>query len=276
MQVIKAVVLDLTTFAIDAIKSAAHNLLPARQEPLALPDGRTNVADPVQEPVSVVRNLEEAIAPAGSYYFAGEGERTLYMHPTVTFDGAVKVVPYGEKVLVHSLEGRFASVTIGSRSGWMLKDVLYSESDRVLPQFVVGSTYGSDSTETKKLRFAINDEFLGGAVRAPLSASEYVTYRLWKAGKQLPWGETRPRLPGSWQRLLKGAAGIYSGVSPKTGSVMEYLDDEVAALAFVDAVAPDETIRISMIAEDDDSRYLEQELSKDSWRELRPVFISVL
>lgn len=269
MQVLKAVVLDLAEFAIDSIANVVRMLLPARQRPLALPGVRLS-------PHALLAGKEAHAdhMADGLHCYIGESDCCLYTHPTVIFDGAQKRLLYGDRVAVHRYEGRFASVTAGADSGWVLKDVLFREVDDVLPRLVVGAIYDCDHRETMKLRKAIGDEFLGAAVHAPLTSVEYVTYRLMRAGKRFPWGTIRPRTPGSWQRLLKGAAGVHSGVSPKTGSVMEYHGSEADVLAYVDAVAPDETIRISMISDDDNARYLEQELTKDSWRELRPVFIS--
>ena len=279
MQVMKAVVLDLAQFALAAVSRKVRRLLPARQKRLALP-GVTHESPALLAPISVPLTVVELHASTRPLHeqrhFVGVGDAVLYIHPTVTFDSAITSVPYGAEVLVHRFENRFASVTYGEYAGWMLKDTLHTEIDAVLPRFVVGLTYHYEDENTEKVRNYIHDAFSGGAAHAPLASVEYVTYRLLRVGHSIPWGATRPRVAGSWQRLLKGVRGVYSGIVPKTGSIMEYETEGVGVVAYVEAVAPDETIRISMILDDDNARYLEQELTKESWRELRPVFISIV
>lgn len=279
MRVIRAVIVDLAEFALSAVSKRARGLLSARQERLALPGVRREPSVLLSSGTEEL-TIEEALASTRAIteqrHFVGSSTAMLYIHPSVTFDGAVCNVPYGSEVLVNKFENRFASVSFGQQTGWMLKDALYTEQTAVFPQFLVGATYESDHQSTKKLRAYIGDSFSGAASHAPLSSVEYVTYRLARLRKEIPWGSVRPRIAGNWQRLLKGERGVHIGIVPKTGAVMEYHLEDVGHLAYVDAVAPDGTVRVSMIADDDASRYLEVELSEESWKELRPVFIQLL
>ena len=65
------------------------------------------------------------------------------------------------------------------------------------------------------------------------------------------------------------------GVTPKTESVMEYIVDDIGHLAFVEAVFPDGSMKITEIGKFDDNAYTEGILASDQWKELRPVFIEI-
>lgn len=273
----KAVLADLFTFARTQVTKSLHRLLPARRERLGLPPVRPSLLMPPNR----LPTLEDVVSTDSvrmqyERCYVADTSAELLVHPTVTFDGVQRAVPYGSEVVVERYEGRFAFVTLSSGSGWILKDSLVSTVQDVLPQFTVGTSYASDHTETRKLRSYIEDAFAGSQARAPLSGVEYVTYKLKRKGQVVPWGTVRPRTAGLWQQLLKGVRGVHSGIVPKTGSVMEYNSDHGGEVSYVEAVSPEETIRVSMVSDDDESRYLELELSKESWRELRPIFIEIL
>ncbi|MCR4286353.1 MAG: hypothetical protein NUW00_05660, partial [Candidatus Kaiserbacteria bacterium] len=73
-----------------------------------------------------------------------------------------------------------------------------------------------------------------------------------------------------------GVPHVHVGVVPKMGSIMEYISDaDTGHLAFVEAVFPDDTISVSEVNFPDSGIYNERELSKDEWKELKPVFIAV-
>jgi surface antigen len=119
-------------------------------------------------------------------------------------------------------------------------------------------------------------DFLGAATQLPLSGVEYVTYRLYQAGRKIVWPEHWGRVAGSWQRKLRGVKGVRMDVLPHTGAVMEYIIDDVGFVAFVEAVSPANRITISGIGLVHEGQYTEERLEHATWRELRPVFISVL
>ncbi len=290
MQVVKAVVLDLMDFALESLLGVVRRLLPAHTAPLALPDvrdvsqlklrGAAPITDTQTSSKALTATPSRPHTPAAGllaeHRYVGETAVQLHLHPTITFDGVLMTVPYGAEVTVHRFEGRFALISYETDTGWVLKDALYPAIEMVQPQLVAGMTYDYDNQETEKLRQCISDEFSGAAAQVSLSSAEHVTYRLQRAHRTVPWGHTRPRLPGVWQQLLRGVRGVHVSIGPKTGSVMEYQYEQAGQLAYVEAVAPDETIRIAYISDHDDARYVEAELSKESWRELRPVFIEVL
>jgi len=92
---------------------------------------------------------------------------------------------------------------------------------------------------------------------------------------QLPGGNVRLRIPGTWQRKLKGGIGVHIGIAPKTESIMEYIVDDVGHLAFVEAVFPDGSMNITEIGKYNDSTYTEDTLQSEQWKELSPVFLEI-
>jgi hypothetical protein len=279
MEIIKAVLIDLFRFVLYCFQSTTN----APTTPLALPE---EPKYPKLSAPAILNKIEQRTYPVlGAPQsdrtdirreYVSVAEADVFLYPTATFDGVITTIPYGTPVTVLHPDGRFVSVSNERFSGWMLKDTLAKEYDTLIPMFTFGDCYDQNNLETIKLRSVIQDCFRGGAVGSPLSAPEYVTYRLHLKNIQLPWGNKRPRVAGNWQKFLKGTAGIHVGIVPKTGAIMEYQSDFSSLLAYVEAVFPDETIRISQILEDDNSRFVEQVYTKEDWKELRPVFIEVL
>ena len=208
--------------------------------------------------------------------YAGTVAVPLFSNPTIAFDSQIATIPYGDLVMMHEPQGRFYKVLWNGKDGWVLKDDLVDRTLGVHPQFRVGGENLIDHSNTAYVRTIINDIFGLSRSEFPLQAGEYIVYRLWKKGLRIAWPETRPRVPGVWHSILKGVPGIHIGVIPKAGSVMEYiLEGDIGHLAFVEAVFPDETISLSEVNYPDSGIYNERELTRDMWRELRPVFITV-
>lgn len=212
----------------------------------------------------------------GSQYFIGEKETYMYIDPVISFDSATKKLQYGDFVQVLKLGGRWAYVRIREKDGWILKDALRDKAADVFPSFTLGAVYAHESPDTIKLRLCIQDQFQGSVSSSILSDAEYVTYKLSRKGKQILWGDARPRIAGTWQQRLKGQSGIHIGIKPKTESVMEYIADSIGHLAFVEAVFPDDTVEVSAIGLQNDGEFTKKAMSKEEWIELRPVFIQVL
>ncbi len=212
----------------------------------------------------------------GYQYFTGSIDTPFYQDPVRAFDGVLKIVPYGTKVRLVSLKGRWAQVRIAGRVGWIFKDVLIEDANGVYPRFVTDMMYGADNQQTIKLRKCIDDAFAGEQGGHPLSAAEYVHYRLLQKRRKIDWGDIRMRIPGTWQRKLRGNSGVHIGIEPKTESVMEYHIDDLGYLAFVEAVFPDKSIHITQIDKAGTHQYTDEMLLQNQWRELRPVFIAIL
>ena len=198
----------------------------------------------------------------------------LFLEPVASFDSVIMTVPYGTSLPVYQAENRWYKVEYRGHSGFVLKDAV--TTDNIFPQFHLGQYYDDKNIETIKLRSFIHDEFNGGLIDAPLQDVEYVTYKLRRKGKLLPWSEERPRVSGNWKQLLRGALGVHIGILPKNDSVMEVVgDDAIGQVSYVEAVFPDESIIVSEVGFPEEGRYSERTLPKEEWREFRPVFIAV-
>ena len=274
--------MDLMEFAVFSIRSKIRFLLKAKDEPLLLKELEPPLSLSAPASVGSEINLKSPEEPtvflssASHVNFVGEVGTTLFVHPAITFDSVLSVIPYGDKVFVHELQGRFASVSWHGLNGWVLKDVLYDDKNDVMPTFTAGMVYTADKPAVMKLRSFIGDEFSGKLASVPLTSVEYAYYKLMTKERVLDWGRTRPREAGMWQSILKGRPGIHIGLIPKTGTVMEYLTPSGGQLAYVDRVSPNEEITISGVSEGVEAVYFEQTLKKVEWIELRPVFIAVV
>ncbi len=240
-------------------------------EPTLVPDRSENTAVP-----PVDQSLTQALlyAPVIMYVSAAAGT-PFQIAPQQEFDGVTEVLPYGSAVTVVGYRGRYASV-LRHHTGFVLKDHLQSDKTIVWPQFVSGTTYLASDPVTIMVRSIIADEFGAGALAIPLQAGEYIVERLLVDGRRITWSNERPRLPGTWQNLLKGTTGIHSGIAPKTDSVMEWnTDGGEGRLAYVETVAPDSSIQVSLVGLTEAGVYETKVFTSGQWRELRPVFIEV-
>jgi len=212
----------------------------------------------------------------GEQYFIGVPEAYLYTDPVVAFDTASSTHLYGTMVMVLKLGGRWAFVRVYDEEGWILKDVLREQAKDVFPSFVPEVVYDASNEETQKLRLCIDDMFLGGEVGTLLSDVEYVTFRLKRKGRSILWGTERPRIAGTWQKKLRGKPGVHMTITPKTESVMEFVTQDEGHVCYVEAVFPDESIKVSTVGLYTEGVYHESMMQKEEWRELRPVFIEVV
>lgn len=218
----------------------------------------------------------ETILADDTTYFIGEEDVFLFYEAVFAFDSAICLLPYGSQVSVRKLGGRWAHVRTDIGEGWILKDSLRADRNDVFPVLVDTVTYAHEHPETKKLRRIISDTFYGEQSLLPLTDVEFVTYRLGESGKRIPWSFERPRVSGTWQRLLRGKEGIHITIVPKAGSVMEYTHEDIGHVAYVESVFPDESIAIASVGLINEGEYTTTVLTHDVWRELRPVFINII
>ena len=274
MDVLRAVVDDLIEFAWQLVtgrQSATAGLTPPTSEPAAEAPQPT-VARVIDRPIEV-HTMTVPTFRAGEPYFVGTPDAVLYLDPVITFDNAQTVLPYGQKVILTELRGRWAAIRYDDIAGWIMKDALVARLVDVTPQLRPGHYYDASDPETRKLRACIHDLFSGRVGGYPLNAAEYVYYRIIADKRCVPWGSMRFRVAGTWQRKLRGQPGVHMGVVPKTGAVMEYVIDDIGYLGYVDAVYPDESIKVTGIGLDDEGIYTERDYTKAAWKELRPIFL---
>ena len=200
----------------------------------------------------------------------------VFDRPVWAFDTVVATLSYATEVSLEGYQGRFARVSGSFGTGWVLKDDVTAERTDIWPHLVSGQTYLATDTETKLIRTVIGDQFFAAELFLPLRTEEYATYCLQNYGRSLPWGSERPRLAGEWHGLLKGKRGVFMGILPKTGSIMEaYPEGGEPFLAYVKAVLPDTTITIAAVGKDTEGTYTEEITASSLWQTWRPVFIQV-
>lgn len=278
MRIVLAVIDDLFQFArtrlfgIDDRLIAHERTIPEMNlfQPSLLPSYKEKIY--LLAPASPIEGQETFSSP-GSLYFVGINKAYLHTDPVVAFDVVLGELSYGDQVRVLKLGGRWAYVKAEDKEGWIFKDALREQAKDVFPAFEEGKLYDAANEETKKLRLCIHDMFWGDKSSLLLTDAEYVAYKLLRKGRSLPWTAERPRTPGTWQKKLRGKQGVHIGITPKTDSVMEYVIDDIGYVAYVDAVFPDESIKLTAVGLIDEGVYSETTLGKEQWKELRPVFI---
>lgn len=287
MRVLFAVIHDLVAFVLQLFTrqvpsrdlSAQNLLLPVPETPLALAPlvVPTLLTPPNTATLLPVRTgaVHEPIGLPEVIYVSVD-EAPLFREPTLNVDGVVAKLPFTSELTVVASEGLFWRVVYEAGTAWIEKSVVVHEKMLLYPLFTPGLCYLALDTETKKLRRLIKDEFFTTRVHSPLLGIEYVTYRLQENGRGIDWSKSvRPRLAGTWHQLLKGTRGVTIKISPKTGSVMECGTGEAAILAYVESVAPDETISISSIGRYKPGQYTEEVLTKAAWQELQPLWLQI-
>lgn len=212
--------------------------------------------------------------PAGEKMYINTAEALLFHSPVILFDGVLQRVPYATPVYLQNKQNRWAQVSVGNNTGWILRDVLCTTLKPVV--FEVNKSYPLDSTETLTVRAAINDEFSGAMLGVPLQDVEYVYYRLYLLNKKIEWDNERPRLAGRWHQILKGNSVVHIDIQPTENSLIEYADDDgIGHLAFVDLVLPDKSLVVSTIDNRFGGKYITTRLYHDQWQELQPVFLQI-
>lgn len=201
----------------------------------------------------------------------------MYALPTRIFDGVLGELPYGAAFEIIGSQGKWLQIEHNQVRGWIHLDDVVRNKSNIEPQFTKGEIYTHDHADTVKLRTMIDDSFYASQFDLSLQDVEFVTYKLSVQNRTIPWPSERPRIAGTWQRILKGVKGVHLGVAPKTDAIMEYINaDNTGHVAYVEAVYPDGSIFISEIGYPDEGRYEERTLNKKDWIELRPVFIEVI
>lgn len=232
----------------------------------------TAPVDPILTTTVAHSRLNE---PAIMYVSALEGTVCL-REPGGIFDAIITTLPFGTAVTVSAFSGRYAHVLKGNYTGWIMKDDITPHKHEVWPALQTWGMYGADNLVTVKIRALIGDEFGAGALALPLQAGEYILLRLLQDKRTIIWPDGRPRLPGSWQGLLKGTVGIHSTITPRTDTIMEWqTESDGGRLAYVEAVGLDGEITTSCVGLVVAGQYTKQVWGQGDWRELRPTFIEV-
>lgn len=292
MDLLLAVIDDLYTFARDTLLSLfSYVRARRRSQKFELPAGGSSDTqalittetpdeeEPIEEFPPTFRSTAEVIespSAKNTVMYSGSERTPLFRNPTMEFDGVRMYIPYGAMVMVLQSQGRWSRVAYKSLQGWVLRDDLQDRSAHVYPDFTIGEPNRAEDPNTLRVRACIADEFGAGRAELSLQSSEYVLYRLARKGITISWPRIRPRIEGVWHEILRGKKGIQIGVHPCGGCIMESTrEDGVGHIAYVEAVFPDDTISISEADFPSDGIYNERILTKEEWRELKPVFIDI-
>jgi len=286
---------DLYTFARDSMSGILSNLhggkasspallnaAPSRSQLPAAHETEEEEEDVLEDLPLTFKSTAEILSttsvmsPKNTVMYTGSERVPIMRRPTMEFDGGVAYIPYGAMVMVLESRGRWSRVAYRDAQGWVLRDELVDRSAHVYPDFTIGEPNRADDPNTLRVRACIDDEFGAGRAELPLQSSEYVLYRLYKKGITVIWPDVRPRTEGMWHEILKGKEGIQIGIRACSGCIMEYVyEDGIGHLAYVEAVFPDETISISEANYPSDGVYNERVVTKEEWRELKPVFMDI-
>ncbi len=221
--------------------------------------------------------LNDLSLPAGEIAYVHVSLARCFVRAVHSFDGVVQRLPYGTAVVVGRRTGRFVEVAGSFGTGWVLFDELTTNRAAIWPECVVGEYYDAVHVTTQAIRTLLADEFAAADLLLPLTAEEYVTYRLLQQGQSITWPKTRPRLAGSWHTLLRGMSQIHIGVVPKTGAVLEWIDSTgEGRVAYVEAVSPDEQVTLTTVGLEAEGVCSKRKVLSAEWHEWRPVWITVL
>ncbi|HMO78340.1 MAG TPA: hypothetical protein PKA42_01775 [Candidatus Paceibacterota bacterium] len=258
-------------------KSATKTLLIAPPINLVkLPESNATAVQAAKIPQDIITSPNVRGNFNSDKYYVTASPGLVFNRPVLSYDGVITKLPYATVTQVLAYEGRFARITLGESTGWVLKDDLTTQADEVFPELISGKVYLEDSAETEKLRKYIEDEFFTTQLFLSLQSTEFVTYQLKRQGLQIKWPAVRPRLAGTWQNILKGQNGIRIGLVPKTGAIIEYHnDDGTAFVGYTKAVKVDESIIIAGVGRQVVGEYREELIEKQEWQKCRPVWISV-
>ena len=262
-----------------------HAALPGKEQ--AMPPAilavveETTKEDEVEEEVNTWVSLSDRfpsmpIFSSEVFYIAASLGTPLLTAPQLDFDGATATMAYGQSVNVRAYRGEYAEVTSSAGAGYVHKDALSPHYYEVWPHYKNGEQYDCDSAPTIATRRLLADTFLASKLSLPLQAGEYMLIRLLRDHHAIAWPPVRPRLAGTWHEILRGVPGVRSGVHPLTDTIMEWqAEDGTGRLAYVEAVLPDATLRISGVGLSVAGEYSELTFKPELWREWRPVFITI-
>jgi hypothetical protein len=237
-------------------------------------ESKSSLPKVVSHQESEIKSFQR-VSHAGQLAYVIGNEVPLFKQPIVAFDNQVAMVSFPYQVEVQDSSDTFTRVRAGDMFGWITTSSLQTNLSEVEPQLTSGTVYGPDHRETTKIRQYLNDACFGQQLQLPLQPTEYLFWQLKGVINSSVWSGERPRLPGTWQNILKGKTSVHIGTEPKTASVMEYYaDKQTGVLSYVEAVHPDMAIIISSVGRNKEGEYTKETMTNLEWRELRPVFIS--
>jgi hypothetical protein len=288
MNLLWAVAVDLYTFAVTALfgtrtPHASHEEhvihVSPRPERLALVAPTSVEADAIDhehEHAHLESVFEHMVAlpKKNTIAYVATSGAPLRIQPEKGMDTIIDRMPFGAMLVAVEQVGEWVRVFHAGKEGFVELIDLADRAAFVHPKFVIGAPNDANDPATERVRAMIQDEFSYGEGEMPLQAEEYVLYKLVRNGVRPAWPSTRPRTPGTWARILRGAPGVSISVEPSPRSVVEWDLGHKGHVAFVEAVYPDGTIQLSEANWPDRGIYNERVLVREEWMALAPFFIS--
>ena len=140
-----------------------------------------------------------------------------------------------------------------------------------------GVRYSTDHPDTVAIREYLKRETSLRIAPTDLTTLEWLAYTYQKSGRELPWLALALAPLGQWHQALRGLSMATIGLVPKTQSLMEWQSDKQEGhLGRVLSVTPDESILVQELSMSVPGTLTEQRFTAADWKELRPVFISVI
>ena len=278
MHVWWAVLKELWQFLLEALDSSKPVVAATAVVDATLnPKPQKTLAEPTLQPADgrgakVSAHLDQY---TNQYAYVRVPVMLVWKVPVFNIDGVIKRLPLGTRVSVIGTEDQLSRVMIDDEVGWVLTADITCNENEVFPILSSGTVYHNESPITRQIREVIADEWVGGELGLSLLDVELVTY-LFKLKKlQLPWSNERPRVAGMWHQLLKGKPGVHIGITPRTGSIMEYFDQYgMGHVGFVAAVSPANAVTVQSVGRLREGEYLSEILNREEWQNLRPVWIT--
>ncbi len=213
----------------------------------------------------------------GRLAYVGADEAVCYSQAIIDFDTKLGDLHYGDAVMVKSINGAYAKINFQDYDGWMKVSDLVDDKNLIFPNLMSAYVYGPKNDETLKLRKYLKDELLGGLLNLPLQPLELIIFLLKTQRIVVKWPNTKPRIPGSLNNLLKGKKGVSMSIEPRTSSIIEYLNENNdGIIGFITEVSPDLAITMSSVGRIEAGEYRVEKFTHDEWKEWRPVFISFI
>jgi hypothetical protein len=197
-------------------------------------------------------------------------------------DNIIRELKEAQKLIF--VDGPWVKVQLGNDVGWVHADYL-TEKGPVLAEnasgerthvFKIGVPNFEGDDLTKHVRAEIGDIFNGGKNKFELQCTEYVQYRVKeKLGVAIRWPVDSGRSGGKWAEIFEKNNAYKILETPEANCAMCFtsgistnpIANDVGHIAFVEAVNPDGTIKISEANWPRNGIYNERTLTEKDWKE---------
>lgn len=141
-----------------------------------------------------------------------------------------------------------------------------------VPEFESNHIYQASSPTTLSLRLDLAS-YPKEKLPMPLSAEEFLLYRLRQVGRIFAEGELLKPV-GYFHEAMRGKPGVKISIIPQSFDVMEIFEPTGASkLLFVSEVLEEDRLVVESVGLYTPGQYQRLTLTRKEWQEWRPVFI---